>query len=185
MHEDSIICNGCHTAIDTYKTKAYPCLRCHKTSFCSHECYERNKKYHAVTCKGSRKALRRRASSGSIKDVIGRELATNATLVEQMYERFRQHWTESAPEPGALVLWMNDVKDLQTLIIQQQQLNVEWFNWTRRTELERHGNRFAELLQMMDRFTNEDAQDGSFLVAAAVGHMVYHFWVRDACPTPR
>ena len=183
MHEESIICNGCHKAIDTYKTKPYPCHRCKKTSFCSYECYQRNKKYHASTCKGSRKALRRRASTGSIKDVIGKELQTNATLVEEMYEKFTDHWT--AKTQGALILWMKRIKDIQTIIIQQGKLNPEWFEWSTRTELERHGNRFAELLQMMDEFTQKDLDEGSLLVATAVGHMVYHFWVRDACPTPR
>lgn len=185
MHEDSVVCKGCGTLIDTYATRAYPCHRCRRASFCGHECYRRNKKYHANDCKGSRKALRRRASTGSIKDVIGRELSTNATLVERMHEMFRAQWNNGST-PGALILWMADVKDLQTLLLTQGKLDASWFNWSQREELERHGNRFAELLQMMDRFTPEDCADGSLLVGAAVGpRMVYSFWVRDACPTPR
>ena len=183
MHEDTLWCTMCEKMIDIQKTRAYPCHRCRKVSYCSHKCYKANKKQHYAQCRGSRKALRRRASTGSIKDVFSNELENNAQLIESLYRDFCAGWAEHGK--GALVLWINNVVELQSLILKQNQVDTRWFTFTPVKMLENRENVFAELLQMIDTF-NHDEDQNTFICSLAIGpSMCYNFCVRDACPTPR
>lgn len=183
MNEDAIWCKGCQTHIDMRKTRAYPCHHCRKASFCSYECYKANKKQHHPNCRGSRKALRRRASTGSIKDVFTKELQNNAPLIESLYADFQVGWAEKGR--GALVLWINNVLELQALILKQNKVDDKWFTFTTVDSLQHREKTFAELLQMIDAY-EEAMEEGTFLCSLAIGKsMVYNFYVRDACPTPR